>query len=74
MQFRVRKDMGRRVPVQRSQAEQDADELAYWLSRPPEERVEAVGYLTRRKYFLEHGVNLPQLDKTISRRVRNHDD
>ena len=29
MQFRVRKDIGRRVPVQRSQAEQDADDRIF---------------------------------------------
>jgi hypothetical protein len=73
MQFRVRKDIGRRVPVQRSQAEQDADDLAYWLSRPPDERVEAVCYLSRRLYFLQNGRDLPRLDKTVGRRVRQHD-
>ncbi|MFI5363180.1 MAG: hypothetical protein ACHQ49_14535 [Elusimicrobiota bacterium] len=71
--FQMRRDIGRRVPVGRSQAEQDADELAYWLSRPPEERVEAVDYLTRRLYFLQHGRDLPRLDKTVGRRARLHD-
>lgn len=73
MQFRMRKDVSRRVPVRRSQAEQDADDLAYWLSRSPEERVEAVGFLSRNLYFLQHGRDLPPLDKTVGRRVRQHD-
>ncbi|MBI5245194.1 MAG: hypothetical protein HY922_16145 [Elusimicrobia bacterium] len=69
----MQRGVGRRVPVGRPQTEQDADDLAYWLSRPPEERVEAVGYLTRRLYFLQHGQDLPRLDKTLGRRVRRHD-
>lgn len=73
MSFRLRKDVGRRVPVRRSQARQDADELAYWLSRPPEERLEAVGFMTRRRHLLETGRDLPLMDKTVGRRVRARD-
>ena len=75
MSFRLRKDVGRRVPARRPQAQQDAEELAYWLSRPAEERVEAVGFLTRRRHFLETGHGLPPMDKTVGRRVnvRMHD-
>ncbi|MBI5240661.1 MAG: hypothetical protein HY926_09325 [Elusimicrobia bacterium] len=73
MAFRMRKDVSRRVPVRRPQAEQDAAELAYWLSRPPGERVAAVGFMTRRLYFLEHGRDLPALDKKAGRRVPAHD-
>ena len=43
MNFRMQKNVSRRVPVRRAQAAQDADERAYWNSRSPEERVEAVG-------------------------------
>lgn len=68
--FRLRKDVGRRVPVKRPQAKQDADDLAYWLSRSAEERVEAVGFLTRRRYFQATNRSLPPLDKTVGRRVR----
>ena len=70
MNFRIRKDIGRRVPAKQSQAQQDLDELAYWLSRPAEERVEAVGFLTRRRHRLETGRELPPLDKTVGHRVR----
>ncbi len=73
MIFRMQRDVSRRVPVERLQTEQDAEELTYWLSRLPEERVEAVGYLTRRLYFLQHGCDLPRLDKTVGHRVRQHD-
>ncbi len=73
MIFHLRKDLGRRVPVKRSQARQDAEERDYWLSRPAEERVAAVGFLTRRRYFLETGRQLPPLDKTAGRRVRARD-
>ncbi len=73
MSFRLRKDIGRRVLAKRSQAQQDAEELAYWLSRSPEERVEAVGFLTRRRHFLETGLPLPPLDKRVGRRVRARD-
>lgn len=73
MTFHLRKDLGRRVPVKRSQAQQDAEEHAYWLSRPAEERVDAVGFMTRRRYFLATGRQLPPLDKTAGRRVRTRD-
>ena len=73
MNFRLRKDIGRRVCAKRSQAQQDTEELAYWLSRPAEERVEAVGFLTRRRHFLETGCDLPLMDKTVGRRVRARD-
>ena len=73
MNFDMQKNVSRRVPMRRSQAHQDADERAYWNSRSPEERVEAVGFLTRHLYFLQHARDLPRLDKTIVRRVRLHD-
>jgi hypothetical protein len=73
MIFRMQRGVSRRVPVGRPQTEQDADDLAYWLSRPPDERVEAVCYLSRRLYFLQNGRDLPRLDKTVGRRVRQHD-
>ena len=73
MTFRLRKDFGRRVPAGRTQAQQDADELAYWLSRPAEERVNAVGFLTRRRYFLEKFKELPPLDKSAGRRIHPRD-
>ncbi len=74
MEFRLRKDLSRRVPVRRSQSEQEAEELAYWLSRPADERVEAAFYFTRCLYFMQHGREIPRLDKTVGRRVRHHDD
>ncbi|MBI5883424.1 MAG: hypothetical protein HZB91_10015 [Elusimicrobia bacterium] len=73
MTFRLRKDLGRRVPAGQSQAQQDADELAYWLSRPAEERLDAVGFLTRRRHFVETGRALPPLDKSAGRRIRAAD-
>ena len=73
MNFRMQRGVGRRVPVGRPQAEQDADDLAYWLSRPPEERVAAVSFLTRRLYFLQNGRDLPRLDKAVGHRVSQHD-
>lgn len=73
MEFRLRKDVGRRVARRRSQREQDAEELAFWRSRPAEERIEAGAFLTRRLYWLTHGAELPPLDKTVGRRVsRSH--
>lgn len=73
MIFRLRKDIGRRVPTKRTQAQQDAEELAYWLSRSAEERADAVGFLTRRRHFLQTGRALPPLDKRVGRRVRAND-
>lgn len=73
MSFRLRKEVGRRVPARRPQEQQDEDELSYWLSRPAEERVAAVGFLTRRRHFLETGLDLPPLDKTAGRRIRARD-
>jgi len=70
MEFRMRKDVGRRVSAKRSQAEQDVDERAYWLSRSPEERVEAVGFMTRQLYFLQHGRDLPPMDKTVGHKIK----
>ncbi|MCP4642415.1 MAG: hypothetical protein GY851_18365 [bacterium] len=37
-----------------------ADDLAYWLSRPPEERVAAVEFLRRQHYG-----TLPRLQRTV---------
>lgn len=73
MEFRLRKDLSRRVPASRPQAEQDAEELAYWLSRPPAERVAAVGFITQRWHRMRHGRELPRLDKTVSRKLLRHD-
>lgn len=69
MDFILRKDVGRRVKRTRTQGEVDADELAYWLARPPEERIEAGAFMTRRLYRMTHGADLPQLDKRVGRRV-----
>ncbi len=69
MSFRLRKDAGRRVPRQRPQREQDADELQHWLSLPPERRVDAAAFMSRRMYRLAHGRDLPPLDKRAGRRV-----
>ncbi|MBI3297969.1 MAG: hypothetical protein HYZ75_07390 [Elusimicrobia bacterium] len=73
MDFAIRKDVGRRVKMARPQREQDAEELAYWLSRPSEERIEAGAFMTRRLYWLTHGAELPPLDKTVGRRVPRRD-
>ncbi len=69
MTYRMNKNVSRRVPVRRPQEETDAEDLAYWLSKSPEERVEAVSVMSRHLYFLQHGRDWPRLDKTISRRV-----
>jgi hypothetical protein len=69
MDFRLQKNIGRRVPVRRSQEEQEAEERAYWLSLSPDDRVEAVSILSRQLYFLQHGCDYPRLDKSVSRRV-----
>ena len=69
MAFRIRKDIGRRVKRVRAQKEQDAEELAYWLSRPSHERVDAAAFMTRRLYRMEHGTGIPCLDKSAGRRV-----
>lgn len=70
MDFPIRKDVGRRIKRDRPQHEQDAEELAYWLSRPPEERIEAGAFMTRRLYWMTHGAALPPLDKTVGRRIK----
>jgi len=73
MNFRLRKDVGRRVKRVRSQKEQDAEELAYWLSFPAGERVDAGAFMTRRLYRMEHGTDIPRLDKSVGHRVaRTH--
>ena len=69
MDFPFRKDVGRRVKRARPQSEQDAEELKDWLSRPPEERIEAGAFMTRRLYRMTHGADLPPLDKRAGRRV-----
>lgn len=45
------------------------EELAYWLSRPPEERVAAVSYLTEQCWVFQGLTELPRLERTISRRA-----
>lgn len=73
MDFRIDKTAGRRVPRRRPQSAQDADALEHWLSRPPEERVAAAAFMTRRLYRLRHGRDLPPLDKSVVKRVpRTH--
>lgn len=73
MEFSLQKDVGKRVTRTRPQREQDAEELSYWLSRPPEERIEAGAFLTRRLYRMAHGCDLPPLAKRVGRRVpRTH--
>lgn len=69
MDFHLRKDVGRRVRRDRPQSVVDAEELAGWLSRPPEERIEAGAFMTRRLYWMTHGTDLPPLDKRAGRRV-----
>lgn len=69
MDFSMRKDVGRRVQRRRPQGVQDAEELKDWLSRPPEERIEAGAFMTRRLYWMTHGTDLPPLDKRAGRRV-----
>lgn len=66
----MRKDAGRRVKRNRPQAEQDAEELADWLSRSAEERIEAGAFMTRRLYWMTNGRDLPPLDKGTGRRVQ----
>jgi hypothetical protein len=34
----------------RSDTDEQREDLAYWLSRPPEERIDAVNFLRRRHY------------------------
>lgn len=73
MVFRMIKDAGRRVKRTRTQREQDQEELAFWLSKPPEERIEAGAFMTRRLYWMAHLRELPALDKRAGRRVpRSH--
>lgn len=69
MSFRLQKDSGRRVSRTRPQSEQDADALAHWLSLPPEQRVEAAAFMSRRLYRMEHGRDFPALDKSAGQRV-----
>lgn len=73
MMFRMRKDLGKRVPVKRPQAEQDADDAAQWLRLSPDERVDVVGFMTRQLHFLRHGSDLPPMDKTVGRRISRDD-
>ena len=69
MNFHIKKDAGRRVVRRRSQAAQDADELAYWLAVPAEDRIEAAAFMSRRSFRLRGGGEFPRLDKTAGQRV-----
>jgi hypothetical protein len=53
----IKKVMQKR-PINESQTK---DDLVYWLSRPPEERVAAVGMLRRQFY----GKNMPRMKKVF---------